>query len=277
MSEPTPEHIASIDWRIHKLDWIHADAVSLDLSKSPLVGTPIVKGAFVDYGKQRIRITIPNATALLLGLSEQYHVEAQHWVEKSIVAKDDVGHLPEEEIFVFFERIMASVVFACTSLEAFVNEEIPDKYVHVIEERKFARHYDKEQIERQLNLDDKLGHVLPFALGVPSLKGGSQWQAYLTLRDLRDRIIHMKTKDRDFQGMDKGSIWNALLRDPLPETYKTAKAVMKHFYEPKAPRRDGLKSVRFEYGEFWNRFGRKLGKFEVQWAGKLFSEAQISL
>ena len=233
MSEPTPQHIASMDWRIHKLDWIHADNVRLDSSGSPLVGTPIVKGAFVDYGKQQIRTTIPNATALFLGLSQQYHVEARHWVEKSVVAKDGVGHLPEREIFLFFERIMASVVFACTSLEAFVNEEIPDTYVYILQEKKFTRHYTKAQIERHLSLDDKLGDVLPAAIHVSSPKGTSLWKTYSELRHLRDRIIHMKTKDREFNGKDKGSIWNALLCDPLPETYGPAKRMMKHFFDAK--------------------------------------------
>jgi hypothetical protein len=233
MNNLPPEHIEKMDWRINKLTWTTAAFTSPGSSTPFSAGSALVQAAVMRYGKQRIGISIPNATALFLELSQQYHCEAQLWIEKSIKAKDKFGHLPEQEAFTFYERMMATVVFACTALEAFVNEEIPDAYVHVVSEKNYTRHYSKEQIERQLNLDAKLGDVLPNALRVTSPKGGRLWSAYGKLRDLRDRIIHMKTKDRDFRGEDGSSIWNALLSDPLPATYTTAKSMMKHFLDAK--------------------------------------------
>jgi hypothetical protein len=233
MSESPPEHIERMDWRINNLTWTLAPFTAPGSSAPVPAGAAVTQAALIPYGRQCINITIPNATALFLGLSKQYHVEAQDRIAEGIAAKDKLGHLPDHEAFTFYERIMASVVFACTSLEAFVNEEIPDTYVHVVSERNYTRHYNKEQIERHLNLDTKLGDVLPGALRVPSPKGGSLWSAYEKLRDLRDRVIHMKTKDRDFRGEDGSSIWNALLGDPLPDTYKTAKSMMRHFLDAK--------------------------------------------
>lgn len=226
-----PEHIEKMDWRINNLTWTTAPFTPPGMSTALPAGTAITQAAVIHYGKQRVGISIPNATALFLGLSQQYHVEAVHLIEKSIGAKDGTGHLPDDYAFTFYERIMASIVFACTALEAFVNEEIPDAYVHIVQEKNFTRQYNKEQIERNLNLDTKLGHVLPSALGVKSPKGGSLWNAYDRLLDLRDRVIHMKTKDRDFRGEDKGSIWNALLSDPLPEPHIIAKGMIKHFLD----------------------------------------------
>jgi hypothetical protein len=234
MSQLPPEHIERMDWRINNLTWTTAPFTTRGSPAPVPAGSAITQAALIHYGKQRIGITIPNATALFLGLSEQYHVEAQHWIAKCIAATDKFGKLPDHEAFTFYERIMASVVFACTALEAFVNEEIPDTYIHVVSEKNYTRHYSKEQTERHLNLDTKLGDVLPGALKVPSPKGGRLWTAYDKLRDLRDRIIHMKTKDRDFRGEDGNSIWNALLSQPLPETHTTAKRMMKHFLDAKA-------------------------------------------
>jgi hypothetical protein len=150
-----------------------------------------------------------------------------------IANKDKAGHLPDSQAFAFYEHIMASVVFAYTSLEAFVNEEVPDDYVYEAVEKNCTRSFAKEQIERSLNLNTKLGDVLPQVLKVATPKGGTLWNDYDKLQNLRDRIIHMKTKDRDSRGEDTGSIWNALLRDPLPETYKTAKNLMKYFFDAK--------------------------------------------
>jgi len=233
MNESPPKHIENMDWRINKLTWTTAPFTAPGSSGTVAAGSAVTQAGLIPYGKQRMGITIPNATALFLGLSEQYHVEAQHWIGKCIAGKDKFGNLPDHETFTFYERIMASVVFSCTALEAFVNEEIPDTYVHVVSERNNTRHYSKEQIERHLNLDTKLGDVLPGALSVPSPKGSRLWAAYDKLRDLRDRVIHMKTKDRDFRGEDGSSIWNALLSEPLPETHTTAKGLMKHFLDAK--------------------------------------------
>jgi hypothetical protein len=128
---------------------------------------------------------------------------------------------------------MASVVFACTALEAFVNEEIPDSYVYICKEKQNTKHYDKEQIERYLTLNAKLGDVLPLALSVRTPKGKSIWNDYDKLRDLRDRIIHMKTQDRAHRGENPKSIWNALMRSPLPETHKAAKNMISYFLNAK--------------------------------------------
>lgn len=234
MSESPPESVEKMDWRVNNVTWATKPFTIPEApTKIVAVGTPLVQAALIHYGRERVGISIPNATALFLGLSQQYHVEAQHWITKCIATKDQFGHMPDNEAFTFYERVMASVVFACTALEVFVNEEIPDTYVHVVAERNYTRHYSKEQIERHLNLDMKLGDVLPGALGVRSPKGGSLWNSYEGLRDLRDRVIHMKTKDREFRGHDGNSIWNALLSDPLPDTYKTAKNLMKHFLDAK--------------------------------------------
>jgi hypothetical protein len=102
-------------------------------------------------------------------------------------------------------------------------------------DKRFTRTFDKQQIERQLNLDTKIGDVIPTILGVKFPKGGKLWAAFLRLRELRDRIIHMKTKDRQFTGEQPNSIWNALMSDPLPETYLTAKRIVNYFVEAKGP------------------------------------------
>ena len=69
------------------------------------------------------------------------------------------------------------------------------------------------------------------------------------LRDLRDRIIHMKTKDRDFRGEDGSSIWNALLSEPLPETHTTAKSIMKHFLDGKGKPPRWFEKCPFDFHE----------------------------
>lgn len=230
MSETPPEHIAKIDWRIQHLTWTSAPFTDPATGSVVPAAASATSVALIRYGKERLGTVIPNATALFLNLSHTFHAEARSMLRKCITDKDEFGKLPDDEAFTFYERMMGSVVFACTALEAFVNEQIPDTYTYVdSSDKRFARVFNKEQIERHLNLDTKISGVLPGALGVRFPKGGKLWSAFIRLRDLRDRVIHMKTKDREFIGENATSIWNSLMSDPLPETYATAKQIIAHF------------------------------------------------
>jgi hypothetical protein len=234
MSKTPPEHIEKMDWRIQHLTWTTAPFTDPATGSVVPAGASVVPVALIHYRKERLGATIPNATALFLSLSHSFHGEARSLLRKCIADKDKFGKLPDAEVFTFYERMMGSVVFACTALEAFVNEQIPDAYVYVdSSDKRVTRQYNKEQIERNLSLDTKIGDVIPGAIGVPFPKGGKLWSNFIKLRDLRDRVIHMKTKDREFIGENADSIWNALLSDPLPETYVTVKRIMSHFLNAK--------------------------------------------
>ena len=95
MSQSPPEHIEKMDWRINNLTWTTAPFTPPGASAPVPSGSAVTQAALIHYGKQRIGINIPNATALFLGLSEQYHVEAQHWIGKCIIGKDNFGKLPD--------------------------------------------------------------------------------------------------------------------------------------------------------------------------------------
>ena len=234
MSEQTPEHISSMDWRINNLTWTTAPFISPGSSIPVPAGAAVTEAAIIHHGEERIGITTPNATALFLNLSQACHLQAEQLISKCISNKNEFGHLLEEiDVFAFYEQMMASIVFAHTSLESFVNEEIPDDYIHKVTDSRCTQHYNKEQIERYLNLDTKLGDILPDVLQVKSLKGGKLWSDFNKLKDIRDRVIHMKTKDREFQGEDKNSIWNVILCKPLPKTYETAKSLIEYFLSTK--------------------------------------------
>lgn len=233
MSKQTPEHISSMDWRINNLTWT-TEPFLLPGSSTPIPpGAAVRQAAIIHHGKERLGITIPNATALLLNLSQMCHRQAGQLISKSISNKDKFSHLPEPHVFAFYEQMMASIVFAYTSLESFVNEELPDNYIHTVVEKRSTQQYNKEQIERHLKLDIKLGDVLPAVLRIESPKGKSLWNNFNKLKDIRDRIIHMKTKDREFQGEDENSIWNVISCKPLPKTDETAKNLIQYFLSAK--------------------------------------------
>ncbi|MEA5581898.1 hypothetical protein VB620_11170 [Nodularia harveyana UHCC-0300] len=235
MDEQTPEHISRMDWRINNLTWTTAPFTPPGSSTPVPPGTAVTEAAIIYHGKEDIGISIPNATALLLNLSQISHLQAEQLISKCLSNKDEFSHLPDSDVFAFYEQMMASIVFAYTSLESFVNEELPDEYIHiVVDKKKSPKNYNKEQIERHLSLDIKLRDVLPAVLKIKSLKDDKTiWEDFQKLQSIRHRIIHMKTSDRNYRGGDKDSIWNVILSKPLIKTYATAKNIMYYFLKSK--------------------------------------------
>ena len=117
-------------------------------------------------------------------------------------------------LFDFLEELISHVVFSFTALEAFANEAIPDNfsYTFVVGRTGEERTYGKDEIERRINLDEKLDIVLPQIYKLASPKGGSLWEKYKTIKKARDRIIHLKSVDKRASGPEDETIWGTLLR-----------------------------------------------------------------
>jgi hypothetical protein len=173
----------------------------------------------------------PIPAASFLNLSFKNHCEAELLKLKVFQKKSKHGVLPITETLDLFELRVTSVVFAYTALESFTNEEVPENYVYMVEDKNCTRHFNKKQIERFLNLDTKLGDVLPQVLKIKTPKGGKIWNAYIELGKLRDCIVHMKAKE-SFEKNQSESVWGKLLQDSMPP-YKTAKDLMKYFFHAK--------------------------------------------
>ena len=118
------------------------------------------------------------------------------------------------------EQFAAHVVFAFTALESFANEVTARGYKYTTT-RSTKRSksgekvtYEGEALERNVSLNEKLAQVLPDALGVASPKGLHLWRDYKSLKEWRDRIIHLKSADRQAHGPEVPSIWGDMLRNP---------------------------------------------------------------
>src|SRR5690606_36965949 len=92
------------------------------------------------------------------------------------------------------------------------NESIPKEFEYSIEKKGQRVTLKRPDIERTINLDEKLHLVLPLALGVKTPKGKKPWQQYKLLKSMRDRIIHLKSIDRSASGPENESVWGMMLR-----------------------------------------------------------------
>tara|TARA_R110001583_G_scaffold126632_1_gene278272 strand:+ start:313 stop:1047 length:735 start_codon:yes stop_codon:yes gene_type:complete len=235
MSEPDN------DWRMEGFSHLFEDW------NNPWSGQLVPKGTQLTIisvanltKKKTISVNLPNATALLLNASERSWQEAKKIriaskIDSSI--KTTVAFESTKLSFDYLERVIESILLAFTALEAFINEHIPDDYIYVKKKGDGSfNNMDKAQIERFLSIDEKLSIVLPTLMDIPTPKGKKQWDSFISLKRIRDRVVHMKAEDRRSSGPDIPTLWHELLRAASP--YESAKAMcdffIKHF--EKAPR-----------------------------------------
>ena len=186
-------------------------------------------------------------TALFLNQAYIAWVESQLLLQKEQFLDSPSRFMPAGTIHpkddtVFFnllEQRMVAIVFAYTALESFANESIPDDHIFrkSRDDGKCIEEYTKEQAEI-LSLDTKLDHVLPSIFGIKSPKGTHTWNRYKLIKKLRDRIIHLKSKDRSSTGPNDETIWKELVSKSNPNVALEAKGIIGYYLSnvPDKPR-----------------------------------------
>lgn len=233
------KNIRKEDFRLQAITTLAKEYKSPDTGILHPVGTPITVIEIMNYGENTLTFGLPNMTALFINYSYKT------WKETGKLLVDD-SFLPNPSknfplgsiypksnslIFNLLEKRMASIVFAYSALESFCNESIPDDYNFEQErsDKKFTEKYNKEQIENVLSLDVKLGIILPAIFKIDSPKGKTIWNRYSKLKELRDRIIHIKSKDRKSSPPDVNTIWKELLKRTHPNFALEAKDIIGYF------------------------------------------------
>jgi len=93
----------------------------------------------------------------------------------------------------YFNEVTIGITFLVTTVEAFVNQHIPENYVCEFE----GKELNKESIEWK-DLKTKLKHIIPRIHGKHFLKTSEKEYCYiLEIQDLRDDLIHLKTEHKD--------------------------------------------------------------------------------
>lgn len=220
-----------VDWRTRIATKLVKDAVSP-------YGTPLKAGTtltllnMVKHEGKEIRFSDPSAPALFLNQSRHLLKSAHELLPIHNVQFSTKGDT-STRVFDYLEFVMGSIVFAYTALECFANEEIPNEFYY--EQKQETGLYvarNKDWIERHMSLDEKLDKILPRITKIASPKGKTVWHPYGLLRKLRDRIIHMKSKDRMYSKADRmfpESIWQDLTSPNQIEYALVSKNMIAYF------------------------------------------------
>jgi hypothetical protein len=165
-------------------------------------------------GRKVVNFGLPSGPALFLHLAHAAFEQVRDIEPRSLFDEHPQGVWPDSQgpLFDFLESTVAHVVFAFTAIEAFANEAVPKGFVYSRVVKGVTEHLRKSDVERRVNLDEKLGRVLPAALSVASPKGERVWQHYVSLKKIRHRLIHLKAVDRAASGPEDETVWGTLLK-----------------------------------------------------------------
>jgi len=212
-----------LDWRIYQAEIVPKNLFPEEDKSAQ--GEEIVTVAGFSYigskfEKFVIGFTIPSITAMMLNISHQSWLEAENILERHKPFKRGTNtalYIPEEKFKDFFnsmEKRMQSYIFACSAIEHFANMSIPADYEYLKTNKagEGFKVYKKVDIERYISLDKKLSIILPLIYKIESFVSEPLWQEYLQLKNVRDSLIHFKSKDFQPDGWPKvKSVWNDLV------------------------------------------------------------------
>jgi hypothetical protein len=209
-------NVAKHDWRLHAATTITKEA-TINGTVFP-VGSVVKASSQIRLSKKGeiLNLGAPNVPAMLLNLADQFDLRATTLHQDVLtLAKSGKSEASDDtQLFDALEARMGAAVFAYTALEAFANEVIENAYGKGFRYAPTLRSgltvsYDLESIERKLSLEEKIASVIPAALAVNSPKGRTPYNRFKRLKDLRDRIIHLKGRDRIYSN-DK-TFWRELM------------------------------------------------------------------
>jgi hypothetical protein len=160
-----------------------------------------------------------------------------HILEKIFMLNAD-----EKEHFDFFENCIVGITFCFTALECFANLTIPDDYVYQYKEKvplwglkflKIRKKINLHRDDKKLDLNTKLGIILPKIFNVETPKGKSLWGEYKKMEKLRNSIIHFKkvnltkVKCEEFNE----SLYAKLLLGEFINAYDTTIELIEYYYQ----------------------------------------------
>lgn len=181
----------------------------------------------ITYNGETFNLRAPSAPALFLSAA----VKAR---DSAAVRFTDLGAVEYSEFFDCLEALATCIAFSFTAIEAFANEELPGTLVYMWKRKgKPAERLEREDVERFVDLAEKLDGILPGSKGVESPKGTKLWQDFVWLKDIRNRLVHLKRYPTGF-GPPAGKtrehyLWQRVLDPRVRDAPEIAFGMIRHF------------------------------------------------
>ncbi len=194
------------DWRIAVISQIAEDVPAAYPG-----GPSYKKGSYVSVVHQAkhplyrsVSFRTPHATALSLSIAVKNASLATELKKKvtlidTLTPEGKGKRIESDEMFFdYLEHIMVAVNFSFQALETFCNSVIArteDLKTIEVKTKNGVKTLEKKEIERACSTEEKLLQVLPTILKLSKIKDTLHWQLFKKLKEIRDNIVHMKSRD----------------------------------------------------------------------------------
>ncbi len=238
-------YIENRDWRLQAITFLKEDWLSEQKVLYQKESTVVEVKSDISICKTKSSIRIPNATSLYLSLAFDHSNQAKEAIKNTFNIDEvlfnrdgfDVHQEVESVFFDYFQHAKASIIFSFMALESFANVILPEDFSWEVERDGIKKTFTREEIERKCSISEKISDILPKIQNVDSPKGGQLWEKFDSLRILRDRITHLKTKDIRKSSIDDSDyIWARLMQPSVLEYPYFAIRLMEYFHPNDPPR-----------------------------------------
>jgi hypothetical protein len=171
-----------------------------------------------------ISIYFHNAYVNYISISEQ---------RKRVLDSLNQSNLNEDiskALYAFFGTTNGYVIFLFTAIEAFMNKFLPDNYIYKVVRSNRTELYNRNQIQRYLSFDEKLGKVLTEISGKSFEKAHPLKYVHIkNLKEFRDFIVHTKGDSKSSTPYDY--IYKKALNFKYDETLLAVRDLL-NYYQP---------------------------------------------
>jgi hypothetical protein len=149
--------------------------------------------------------------------------------EKIVISNNRYNEDATNEIYRFYGFASSCLILLFTSLESFVNYMIPNDKPYIVELKNKTEVYNKQQIQKNIQFDDKVKKVLPYYFKKDFFSRKTPQNQYIeNLKELRDQIIHTKSEE-SFTSQE--NLIKRLIKFKYEETFKAVATFMNFFKE----------------------------------------------
>jgi len=160
--EQSKKYINDADWRYQHITFTTEDFIGPAGIKHE-AGAIVEVSAIVKLVGQQLTMPMPSMVAMYLNISHKAHEAAEELFTRIEYQPShralNVVHLKNSKptmLYDMMEERIKAIVFAFTAIETFANEVIPTDFLYTRKSKKRSESFDKHQIERYVQTDEKL-------------------------------------------------------------------------------------------------------------------------
>lgn len=151
-----------------------------------------IRGMHYSYNVKQTVIPIPDLTLVYFDfgyINNQIRKDYEKKLFDKLTSEEEITEQVSNEVYHYFGAASSCIIGMFNALEAFVNSVIPHNFVYEKALKQKTERYNKEQVQKNIDIHEKIKEVLPRFSSPYDLSSS----LISELRKLRNDIVHTKS------------------------------------------------------------------------------------